>query len=87
MNIDLKELLKAGVQDVFMQAYGEYGKGTEYTKIATVIDSNKDAESYAWLSDSPGMREFIGEREIKQVAEENFSLANKTWESTIGVRR
>lgn len=87
MNIDIRELLKAGVQDIFMQAYGQYDSGNNYAKIASIIPSTKDSETYAWLGDSPTMREFIGEREIKTIGEEKFSLANKTWESTIGVRR
>lgn len=31
-----------------------------YTEIATVTPSTTDSETYAWLGDIPGMREWIG---------------------------
>lgn len=32
-----------------------------YTEVATVTPSTPDAETYAWLGDIPGMREWIGD--------------------------
>ena len=87
MNADIRELLKAGVQDIFMDSYAKYLAETQYRKVASVIESGKESESYAWLSDAPSVREFVGERDIKSIGEEHFYLANKTWEATIGVKR
>lgn len=58
-----------------------------YKSIATVTTSTTDAETYAWLGDIPGMREWIGDREIKNLVGSDYTIKNKDFELTVGVDR
>ena len=63
------------------------GETPLYEKIATVTPSTTDAETYAWLGDIPGMREWIGEREIQNLTASDYVIKNKDFELTVGVDR
>jgi phage major head subunit gpT-like protein len=58
-----------------------------YKAIATVTPSTTDSETYAWLGDIPGMREWVGDREIQNLAASDYTIKNKSFELTIGVDR
>lgn len=58
-----------------------------YKQIATISPSTTDAETYAWLGDIPGMREWIGEREIQNLTASGYTIKNKDFELTVGVDR
>ncbi|MCI8524548.1 MAG: head protein [Oscillospiraceae bacterium] len=59
----------------------------QYKAIATVTPSTTDTETYAWLGDIPGMREWIGDREIQNLTASDYTIKNKDFELTIGVDR
>ena len=46
---------------LFNQAFSE--QKPTYEKVATVVPSTSDSETYAWLGDIPGMREWIGDHQ------------------------
>ena len=54
-----------GFNTLFNKAFEEVAP--LYTEVATVTPSTTDSETYAWLGDIPGMREWIGEREIQNL--------------------
>lgn len=58
-----------------------------YKLIATVTNSTTDAETYAWLGDIPGMREWIGDREIQDLTASDYTIKNKDFELTVSVPR
>ena len=58
-----------------------------YKLIATVTNSTTDAETYAWLGDIPGMREWIGDREIQNLTASDYTIKNKDFELTVSVPR
>lgn len=58
-----------------------------YERIATVVPSTTDIETYAWLGDIPGMREWVGDREIQNLSGSDYSIKNKDFELTVGVPR
>lgn len=58
-----------------------------YQQIATITPSTTDAETYAWLGDIPGMREWIGDREIQNLTASDYTIKNKDFELTVGVDR
>ena len=58
-----------------------------YTEIASVIPSTTDSETYAWLGDIPGMREWIGDREVQNLTASDYTIKNKDFELTVGVDR
>lgn len=63
------------------------GEKPIYEKIATITPSTTDVETYAWLGDIPGMREWIGEREIQNLTGSDYTIKNKDFELTVGVDR
>ncbi len=82
---DIPNLLEAGLRAVFFEAY-ESAVG-DWKRIATVVPSEHDTEKYAWLGSVPKMRQFKDERVPAGLLEHNYSIANKTWESSIAVDR
>jgi phage major head subunit gpT-like protein len=58
-----------------------------YEQIATVTPSTTDIETYAWLGDIPGMREWIGDREVQNLSGSDYTIKNKDFELTVGVPR
>jgi phage major head subunit gpT-like protein len=56
-------------------------------RVSTMVPSTTALNTYGWLEGMPGMREWIGERLIHNLKERAYQLSNKTWESTVGVRR
>lgn len=64
------------------------GKTPEDHKlIATEIPSKTNVNTYAWLGDFPRMREWLGDRVIQGLDGKSYTLANKSWELTLGVPR
>lgn len=83
---DIAYNLLPGVKGIFFEAYDNAPAGG-YERYATIINSNRDTEQYAWIGAVPKMREFIGERQVRDLKGYNHSIQNKTWEATIGVER
>lgn len=69
-----------------------YARGFEDAKpywnsVAMKVPSSTEKETYAWLAQLPGVREWIGDRHIKGLATKGFEIENKDFESTIAVPR
>lgn len=60
---------------------------TWWPKIATLVPSLTKENHYGWLGDMPGLREWIGDRQVHGLKAHGYSLINKPYESTIGVDR
>lgn len=56
-------------------------------RLATVVNSSGRDETYAWLGAIPMLREWIGERQAKDLELHDYSLKNVTFESTVKVKR
>lgn len=59
----------------------------DYERIATTIPSSSKYNSYNWMGQIPGIREWIGEREIQNLDNYQYLIANKSFEMTVGVPR
>jgi len=82
---DVPNLLEDGLKTVFFEALD--ATVGDYERIATIIGSESDEENYPWLGAVPGMREFKDERMPLGILEHNYTIRNKTWESSIAVER
>lgn len=82
---DTPRLLEAGLKTVFFEAY-DAAIG-DWERISTVVPSEQDSETYAWLGSVPGMREFKDERMPAGLLEHEYTIKNKTWEASIAVDR
>ena len=58
-----------------------------YPQLATVVPSSTKTEKYAWLGQMPNMREWIGDRVVQNIAAHDYSIANRSFESTVAVPR
>lgn len=78
-------LLAKGLKAEFIQQFAS--EATLLDKLATVVPSNSDGETYAWLGESPTMSEFVDTRQIKGFSDTTYTITNKTWEATMAVLR
>lgn len=77
--------LRTGFQTSFQQGFD--GEASIYEQIATTVPSTTKSNTYGWLGNWPGMREWIGDRQLKSMQEHGYSIANKDWEATVEVDR
>ena len=80
----LKAISKA-FKNEFNKVFNEYK--TNYDKIATVIKAKAISVDYAWLGDIPQMREWIGDRELKDLKAYKYTITKKRYEATIEIDR
>jgi phage major head subunit gpT-like protein len=59
----------------------------KWNQIAMEAPSTGYQETYEWLGDVPQMREWLGERLVKNLKGQKYTIVNKDYESTIAVDR
>lgn len=82
---DMPTLLEDGLKTVFFEALD--ATIGDYERVATIVGSESDQENYAWLGAVPAIREFKDERMPLGLLEHDYTIRNKTWESSIAVER
>ncbi|MPW00081.1 Mu-like prophage major head subunit gpT family protein [Bombella apis] len=61
---------------------------SHYQKVAMTIASSAGENFYPRVAELPGIREWIGQRLVHELTVQNrFSIVNRTFEETIGIRR
>lgn len=79
------ELAYRGFQTVYNTAFDE--AATHRDTIAMTIESSTAEENYGWLGQFPDLREWVGDRVVKQLTAHGFRIVNKKYESTVEVPR
>ncbi|WP_434361052.1 Mu-like prophage major head subunit gpT family protein [Parasalinivibrio latis] len=88
MAIITPQLIKSLFTGFKSSFQGGLGMATpQYTEVATVIKSTTASNTYGWLGQWPGFREWIGDRVIKDMEAHGYQIFNKDFESTVGVKR
>ncbi|MBO6553251.1 MAG: Mu-like prophage major head subunit gpT family protein [Roseitalea sp.] len=64
---------------------GMAGVAPMWDKVATEIKSNARSNEYNWLDKWPRLREWIGERRIKELSGHSYTIRNRKWQSTVEV--
>lgn len=82
---DVPNLLEDGLKAVFFEALD--ATIGDYERIATIVPSESDEENYPWLGAVPAVREFVDERMPLGLLEHNYTIRNKTWESSVAIER
>ncbi|MDA0148849.1 Mu-like prophage major head subunit gpT family protein [Vibrio sp. LaRot3] len=59
----------------------------QWREIATEVPSSTSANNYGWLADIPGIKEWVAERQLATVGKHAYAIENKTWETSIKVKR
>lgn len=83
---------KSTISAVFINLKTEFNKAfTEaqvvWPKIAMRVPSGSGQNNYAWLSNFPKMREWVGEKNIRAFTAYQYIVENKDWEATVEVDR
>ncbi len=63
------------------------GAPSQYQKIAMTVPSSSKSNTYGWLGNAPQLREWVGARVVNQMAASAYTVANKTYEGTVGISR
>ena len=79
--------LQVGFKKNFQDAFTATRPESDFNKVATVITSTSKSETYGWLGKFPKMREWVGDREIKNMAAHGYAIVNKDFEATVDVDR
>lgn len=79
------EAVNTGFKAIFQKAFD--GAAPTYTRFTEVVNSTAAVETYAWLGQIPGMKEWVGERYIKRLEAEAYMIRNKKFEDTVAVLR
>lgn len=85
------EISAAALQAVYTAVKTAFAQGrTSYTpmweKIATLVPSTTAQEDYHWLGEFSRLREWIGERQINKAKMHGYTIKNKKFEGTEGIR-
>ncbi len=73
------------IQARFIEGLG--AQSEDWKQIATRIGSGGASNTYAWLSQFPAFREWVGSRLHKAVKERAYTVANRKFENTMDVPR
>ncbi len=79
--------LMTGFRKSFQDAFNAIRPDADYTKIATIVPSTTKSETYGWLGKFPKMREWVGDRVVKDMEAYGYAITNKKFEATVGVAR
>lgn len=89
----MKRVITAGLLEALRTGFKtDFQRGIEkapskYKAITTVVNSSTGLETYGWLGEFPIMREWLGERRIKQLEERAYQLRNRKFEASLGIGR
>lgn len=75
----------SGFKTVFQQAYD--ATASAFERLAVVVPSSTRQEEYRWLGQFPGLREWMGDRVIKDLSVEGFLIKNRDFEASVSVDR
>jgi len=70
-------------KSAFKQAFS--GVETYWPQIATLVPSTTKEEKYGWLGQWPRLREWLGDRQVKDLALSDYAIKNKKFEATVAV--
>ena len=86
------DITHENLADLFRGYQAAYNEGvtrdqaaTQWPLIAERTASMTSEETYDWLKDIPGLREWVGDRFVHQLGTTGFRLVNKDYEETIAV--
>lgn len=60
---------------------------SQYTKIATVVNSTTKSNTYTWLGQMPKLTEWVGKRAVTAIQTHGYAVVNKDWASGVEINR
>lgn len=77
--------LRTGYSQAFQDALA--ATPTDWANVATRVPSSSTSNTYGWLGQFPKLREWAGDRVVKDMAASGYQITNKLYEGTVGVKR
>jgi len=86
------QLTPANLDFLFTQFSSDYQRGfgnytSKWQEFAERMPSSTELNTYGWMADLPGFREWIGARVMRNIALRSYTLRNKDWEDSFAVSR
>lgn len=78
-------MLSTGFRANFQSGLSAYA--SQWGQYASLVPSTTAQELYPWLDKIPGMRKWIGERQIKNISAGAYTIKNDSYEDTVSVKR
>ena len=85
VNAESISLAFKGFKTVFTDAFLQ--TPINYDKIAMTVPSVSRDETYGWLGQFPSMRKWVGQRHVKNIIANGFTIKNRKFESTLEIAR
>ncbi|MDX2008256.1 MAG: Mu-like prophage major head subunit gpT family protein [Meiothermus sp.] len=70
-----------------LAALGQQQATPRWPMVAMMAPSSTAENTYGWLKDIPGMREWVGDRVLQNLSEAEYTVRNKPFELTVSVKR
>jgi phage major head subunit gpT-like protein len=77
--------LFTGYSAVFQNAFGL--APNTYERFSTVVKGNQQIMEYPFLEQFAGMRQWIGDRQIKNISSKKLTVTEKPYEDTVSVKK
>ncbi|SHF88169.1 Mu-like prophage major head subunit gpT family protein [Vibrio gazogenes] len=79
------EALTVGSNAAFTEGLGTVEP--QWNKIASKVPSSGSGENYGWLKDLPGIKEWVGDRQLVELGSHGYAIPNVTYEASIKIKR
>lgn len=79
------EALRVGFKTEFQTGFGM--APNDMARVAKTVMSTTASNTYGWMKDISGLREWIGPRVVDAMSEASYTIANRDFEKTVGVDR
>lgn len=77
--------LYTGFSTAFAGGFG--ATSSHYQRVAQVVPSTTRANEYGWMGQIPRVREWIGDRVVQNISTSAYTIRNRNFELTVGVKR
>lgn len=77
--------LRVGYSDAFQRSLA--ATPSDFARVATQVPSSHTSNTYGWLGQFPKLREWVGDRVLKDMKAHGYSVVNRLFEGTVGVPR
>lgn len=81
------QALNTGVRKNFQDGQASMRDIIFYNDVATTVPSTTASNTYGWLGDFPRLREWVGDRQLKDIKEHGYTIENKLFEATLPIKR
>lgn len=79
--------LHTGYRRDYQAGFDQMRATSLWRRLAMEVPSAARSNTYGWLGEMPGFREWLGDRVIKDIKASGYQIQNKSFEMTVGVDR